>query len=70
MDLRAASVTDDNFDMVGQPCMIEGCFATVVGADRCAEHGGKPTMEWRTDAFGAVTFSVRIEPDEPDAEAA
>lgn len=33
-------------------CEIDGCFARVIGAPRCFEHGGLPTYEWHPSEWG------------------
>ena len=37
-------------------CVIHGCFARVIGAERCKAHGGQPTYEWTDSPFGEVEY--------------
>lgn len=43
-------------DEITTSCTIEGCHARVLGAERCFEHGGEPTLELRTDMWGNATY--------------
>jgi hypothetical protein len=62
------SADGDSLALVGQPCIVWGCPVNVAGDARCTGHGGKPDMEWQTDA-GGTTFSFHVESEPKRAEA-